>query len=158
MVLMYVTFMFIIIYGVRVMRSVLEEKNNRVVEIIISSVKPFELMMGKILGVTFVALTQFVIWITMSVIGALVLNTGFSPLQKGIPGGNDEIADKLDMGQLATQISHSLLELNFPLIIFVFIVFFFWDIFSTVRYMQPSVLQWTMKLKHSSSLCLLFYR
>lgn len=122
--LMYVTFMFIIIYGVRVMRSVLEEKNNRVVEIIISSVKPFELMMGKILGVTLVALTQFLVWITMSVIGALVLNTGFSSIQKNIPGGNEELADKLDVAQIATQISHSLLELNFPLIIFVFIVFF----------------------------------
>lgn len=122
--LMYVTFMFIIIYGVRVMRSVLEEKNNRVVEIIISSVKPFELMMGKILGVTLVALTQFVVWITMSVIGALVLNTGFTSIQKNIPGGNNELASKLDVAQIATQISHSLLELNFPLIIFVFIVFF----------------------------------
>ncbi len=122
--LMYVTFMFIIIYGVRVMRSVLEEKNNRVVEIIISSVKPFELMMGKILGVTLVALTQFVVWITMSVIGALVLNTGFSSIQKNIPGGNEEVTDKLDITQIATQVSHSLLELNFPLIIFVFIVFF----------------------------------
>jgi ABC-2 type transport system permease protein len=122
--LMYVTFMFIIIYGVRVMRSVLEEKNNRVVEIIISSVKPFELMMGKILGVTMVALTQFIIWITMSVIGALVLNTGFSSIQKNIPGGNNEISDKLDIAQIATQVSHSLLDLNFPLIIFVFIVFF----------------------------------
>ncbi|WBV58499.1 ABC transporter permease [Chryseobacterium daecheongense] len=124
MVLMYVTFMFIIIYGVRVMRSVLEEKNNRVVEIIISSVKPFELMMGKILGVTMVALTQFIIWITMSVIGALVLNTGFSSIQKNIPGGSEGMASKLDVTQIATQISHSLLELNFPLIIFVFIVFF----------------------------------
>jgi ABC-2 type transport system permease protein len=122
--LMYVTFMFIIIYGVRVMRSVLEEKNNRVVEIIISSVKPFELMMGKILGVTLVALTQFVVWITMSVIGALVLNTGFSSIHKNIPGGNEELTDKLDITQIATQVSHSLLELNFPLIIFVFIVFF----------------------------------
>lgn len=122
--LMYVTFMFIIIYGVRVMRSVLEEKNNRVVEIIISSVKPFELMMGKILGVTMVALTQFIIWITMSVIGALVLNTGFSSIQKNIPGGNEELSDKLDITQIATQVSHSLLDLNFPLIIFVFIVFF----------------------------------
>ncbi|WP_027379795.1 ABC transporter permease [Chryseobacterium daeguense] len=122
--LMYVTFMFIIIYGVRVMRSVLEEKNNRVVEIIISSVKPFELMMGKILGVTLVALTQFVVWITMSVIGALVLNTGFSSLQKNIPGGNEELASKFDITQIATQVSHSLLELNFPLIIFVFIIFF----------------------------------
>jgi ABC-2 type transport system permease protein len=124
MVLMYVTFMFIIIYGVRVMRSVLEEKNNRVVEIIISSVKPFELMMGKILGVTMVALTQFIIWITMSVIGALVLNTGFSSIQKNIPGGSEGMASKLDIAQIATQVSHSLLELNFPLIIFVFIVFF----------------------------------
>jgi len=122
--LMYVTFMFIIIYGVRVMRSVLEEKNNRVVEIIISSVKPFELMMGKILGVTLVALTQFLVWITMSVIGALVLNTGFSSIQKNIPGGNEQLASKLDIAQIATQISHNLLELNFPLIIFVFIVFF----------------------------------
>jgi ABC-2 type transport system permease protein len=122
--LMYVTFMFIIIYGVRVMRSVLEEKNNRVVEIIISSVKPFELMMGKILGVTLVALTQFIVWITMSVIGAIVLNTGFSPIPKNIPGGNEEVMSKFDILQIGTQISHSLLELNFPLIIFVFIVFF----------------------------------
>ncbi|MEN4761938.1 MULTISPECIES: ABC transporter permease [unclassified Chryseobacterium] len=123
MLLMYVTFMFIIIYGVRVMRSVLEEKNNRVVEIIISSVKPFELMMGKILGVTMVALTQFVVWITMSVIGALVLNTGFNTLPKNIPG-NEEVMGKFDILQIGTQVSHSLLELNFPLIIFVFIVFF----------------------------------
>lgn len=122
--LMYVTFMFIIIYGVRVMRSVLEEKNNRVVEIIISSVKPFELMMGKILGVTMVALTQFLVWISMSVIGALVLNTGFSSMQKNMPGGDEGILSKLDILQIFTQISHSLLELNFPLIIFVFIVFF----------------------------------
>ncbi|WP_288458675.1 ABC transporter permease [uncultured Chryseobacterium sp.] len=123
MLLMYVTFMFIIIYGVRVMRSVLEEKNNRVVEIIISSVKPFELMMGKILGVTMVALTQFIVWITMSVIGALVLNTGFSAIPKNIPG-NEGVAEKFDILQMGTQISHSLLELNFPLIIFVFITFF----------------------------------
>lgn len=124
MLLMYVTFMFIIIYGVRVMRSVLEEKNNRVVEIIISSVKPFELMMGKILGVTLVALTQFIVWITMSVVGALVLNTGFSSMQKNIPGGEEAMMSKLDISQIATQVSHSLLELNFPLIIFVFIIFF----------------------------------
>lgn len=124
MLLMYVTFMFIVIYGVRVMRSVLEEKNNRVVEIIISSVKPFELMMGKILGVTMVALTQFVVWITMSVIGALVLNTGFNSLPQNIPGGNEEMMSKFDILKIGTEVSHSLLELNFPLIIFVFIVFF----------------------------------
>lgn len=126
MTLMYVTFMFIIMYGVRVMRSVLEEKNNRVVEIIISSVKPFELMMGKILGVTGVALTQFLIWITMAVAGALFLNTGFSAMQKNVPGGSEsaEILNKMDFKQMATEISHVLLNLNFPLIIAVFIIFF----------------------------------
>ena len=126
MVLMYAVFMFIIIYGVRVMRSVLEEKNNRVVEIIISSVKPFELMMGKILGVTFVALTQFLVWITMSVIGAIFLNTGFSAMKNQIPGNEQstEMIQKFDFKQTATEISHILLDLNFPLIIFVFVVFF----------------------------------
>lgn len=126
MVLMYATFMFIIIYGVRVMRSVLEEKNNRVVEIIISSVKPFELMMGKILGVTLVALTQFGIWIAMSVVGALFLNTGVSALQKNVPGGEQsaEVMKGFDLKQSAAEISHTLLEMNFPLIIIVFILFF----------------------------------
>ena len=125
MLLMYVTFMFIIIYGVRVMRSVLEEKNNRVVEIIISSVKPFQLMMGKILGVTLVALTQFIIWILMSVMAALFLNTGFAALQQQMSGA--ETADtmsQLDLNQYATEISHTLLQMNFPLIIVVFILFF----------------------------------
>ncbi len=126
MVLMYAVFMFIIIYGVRVMRSVLEEKNNRVVEIIISSVKPFELMMGKILGVTLVALTQFSIWITMSVLGAIFLNTGFSAMQKQIPGGeqSEEMIEKFDIQQTASEVSHILLDMNYPLIIFVFIIFF----------------------------------
>ncbi|MFK8273408.1 ABC transporter permease [Capnocytophaga canimorsus] len=58
----YLLFMFIIIYGNMIMRSVIEEKNNRIIEIIISSVKPFQLMMGKILGTSFVGVTQFLIW------------------------------------------------------------------------------------------------
>ncbi len=126
MVLMYAVFMFIIIYGVRVMRSVLEEKNNRVVEIIISSVKPFELMMGKILGVTMVALTQFSIWITMSVIGALFLNTGFAAMKDQMPGGEQsaEMMQKFDFKQIAGEVSHILLEMNVGLIISVFIIFF----------------------------------
>ena len=124
MVLMYAVFMFIIIYGVRVMRSVLEEKNNRVVEIIISSVKPFELMMGKILGVTLVALTQFIVWITMAVIGALVLNTGFAAMKQNLPAGSEKMVDQLDFAQIAGEVSHILLEMNVPLVIFVFLFFF----------------------------------
>ena len=123
MVLMYVTFMFIIIYGVRVMRSVLEEKNNRVVEIIISSVKPFELMMGKILGVTLVAVTQFLVWITMSVVAALFFNAGTAGMTQPIPGGGENL-DKLNIPEVVTEVSHTLLSLNYPLIIFVFITFF----------------------------------
>ncbi len=122
--LMYVVFMFIIIYGVRVMRSVLEEKNNRVVEIIISSVKPFELMMGKILGVTLVALTQFTVWIAMTVTAAIVLNTGFSAMQKNIPAGEEGVLKNLDIQQIATEVSHILLDMNYVGIISVFVFFF----------------------------------
>lgn len=125
MALMYVTFMFIIIYGVRVMRSVLEEKNNRVVEIIISSVKPFELMMGKIIGVTLVALTQFAIWITMTIVGALFFNRSFASNVPANIANNQEIPlEKMNIKGVFAEVSHSLLDLNFGLIIFVFIVFF----------------------------------
>lgn len=58
----YLIMMFIIIYGNMVMRSVIEEKTNRIVEIIISSVKPFQLMMGKIVGTSLAGLLQFLIW------------------------------------------------------------------------------------------------
>ena len=55
--------MFIFMYGIQVMKGVIEEKSNRIVEVIVSSVKPFELMMGKIIGIMFVGLTQFIIWV-----------------------------------------------------------------------------------------------
>jgi ABC-2 type transport system permease protein len=58
----YLIMMFIIIYGNMVMRSVIEEKTNRIVEIIISSVKPFQLMMGKIIGTSLAGILQFFIW------------------------------------------------------------------------------------------------
>ena len=66
----YLIMMFIIIYGNMVMRSVIEEKTSRIVEIIISSVKPFQLMMGKIIGTSFAGLLQFFIW---AVIGLSLL-------------------------------------------------------------------------------------
>jgi ABC-2 type transport system permease protein len=59
---------FIFLYGVQVMRGVMEEKQNRVVEVLVSSVKPFQLMMGKIVGIAMVGLTQFLLWIALSVI------------------------------------------------------------------------------------------
>lgn len=62
----YLIFIFIFLYGVQVMRGVMEEKQNRVVEVLISSVKPFQLMMGKIIGIALVGLTQFLLWILLT--------------------------------------------------------------------------------------------
>ena len=59
-------YMFIFLYGVQVMRGVIEEKTSRIVEVIISSVKPFQLMLGKIIGVALVGLTQFLLWIMLT--------------------------------------------------------------------------------------------
>lgn len=62
----FLIYMFTFLYGVQVMRGVMEEKTNRIVEVVISSVKPFQLMMGKILGIAAVGLTQFLLWVTLS--------------------------------------------------------------------------------------------
>lgn len=59
------TFMFIMIFGTQVMKGVMEEKSNRIVEVLITSVKPFQLMLGKIIGIALVGLTQFAIWIAL---------------------------------------------------------------------------------------------
>lgn len=64
----YLIMMFIIIYGNMVMRSVIEEKTNRIIEIIISSVKPFQLMMGKIIGTSLAGILQFLIWIVLGLV------------------------------------------------------------------------------------------
>lgn len=71
----YLIMMFIIIYGNMVMRSVIEEKTNRIIEIIISSVKPFRLMMGKIIGTSLAGLLQFVIWAILGTILLFVLTS-----------------------------------------------------------------------------------
>ncbi|MFJ1378033.1 ABC transporter permease [Capnocytophaga canimorsus] len=74
----YLLFMFIIIYGNMIMRSVIEEKNNRIIEIIISSVKPFQLMMGKILGTSLVGVTQFLIWMIFGGLLMTILTSFFN--------------------------------------------------------------------------------
>lgn len=66
------------IYGAQVMRGVIEEKTSRIIEVIISSVKPFQLMLGKIIGVGLVGLTQFAAWILLSVISSKIAGHAFS--------------------------------------------------------------------------------
>lgn len=73
-VLNFVLYMFLLLYGSQVMNSIIEEKNNRVLEIVVSSVKPMQLMVGKIVGVGLVALTQIVLWgIIMVAISSILL-------------------------------------------------------------------------------------
>ena len=125
-ILMYATFMFIMIYGVRVMRSVIEEKNNRVVEIIISSVKPFNLMMGKILGTTLVAITQFSIWIATILILLLFfphLMEMFISNQGGETMGS--VTEAMAMQSDIQEVISAIFEMNIPLIVGVFFIYFF---------------------------------
>lgn len=125
--LTYIIFMFIMIYGVKVMRSVVEEKNNRVVEIIISSVKPFELMMGKIAGTTMVAVTQFSIWITMT-LGLLMIFPAIAAsrmdMAQDMMNQAQETESNPEMMQIVAETSEILLSFNYPLIIFTFIIYF----------------------------------
>jgi ABC-2 type transport system permease protein len=66
MITAFIIYMFIVIYGAQVMSGVVQEKTNRIVEVMISSVKPFELMMGKIIGIALVGLTQFLMWVLLT--------------------------------------------------------------------------------------------
>ena len=70
-------YMFIFIYGAMVMRGVMEEKMSRIVEVVISSVRPFQLMLGKIIGVAMVGLTQFLLWVILSIGAVTVVSSVF---------------------------------------------------------------------------------
>ncbi|ARV10464.1 ABC transporter permease [Winogradskyella sp. PC-19] len=74
----YLLFMFIIIYGNMIMRSVIEEKTSRIIEVIISSVKPIQLMMGKIIGTSLAGITQFAIWIILLGVLTTILSVVFN--------------------------------------------------------------------------------
>jgi ABC-2 type transport system permease protein len=78
-------YFFIFLFGSQVMRGVIEEKTSRIVEVIVSSVKPFQLMMGKILGIALVGLTQFLLWIvlTLTIVGIFQVSMGSKTSLKG---------------------------------------------------------------------------
>lgn len=147
----FMIYMFIFMFGSMVMRSVIEEKTTRIVEVIISSVKPFQLMMGKILGVASVALTQFLIWIVLTIaivlgVSALVGGEKASELAgsavqtaqiQKIAGDNsviegvdmaEAIAASGDAGEGGPDILSKILELlggvNYVQIIICFIIYF----------------------------------
>jgi ABC-2 type transport system permease protein len=74
-ILGFLMYMLVFIFGAQVMRGVIEEKTSRVVEVIISSVKPIQLMMGKIIGIALVGLTQFMIWVFLTFVAVTVLKS-----------------------------------------------------------------------------------
>ncbi|PWJ59235.1 ABC-2 type transport system permease protein [Dyadobacter jejuensis] len=125
----FLIYLSVLIYGTQVMRGITEEKTNRIVEVIISSVKPYHLMMGKIIGVALVGLTQFTLWIllTMGITSATsgVMASRFDGLTQTLDGQ----AGAASQAPAASQ--HPLMEvldavnsLNIPLIIGCFLFFF----------------------------------
>jgi len=122
----YLIMMFIIIYGNMVMRSVIEEKTNRIVEIIISSVKPFQLMMGKIIGTSLAGLLQFFIWAILGLGLMVVASTFFgidaSPAAKIPPSIVKEAHQEFaGMAQMYIQ---ELWGLPIATILFSFVIYF----------------------------------
>ncbi len=131
-------YMFIFLYGAQVMRGVIEEKTSRIVEVIISSVRPFQLMMGKIVGIALVGLTQFLLWIVLTFgISTLVTNLFIdsneikeqmvhrqTPLGTALPQDVDAgTVDSASRGELA-EIMKSVNSINFPLLIGAFLFYF----------------------------------
>lgn len=75
----FIIYIFIFMYATQVMRGVIEEKNNRIIEVLVSSVKPFQFLLGKIIGVAAVGLLQFFIWIAVGAVAMLALQAVFMP-------------------------------------------------------------------------------
>lgn len=122
----FLIYIILFIYGTMVMRGVMEEKMNRIAEVIVSSVKPFQLMMGKITGIGAVGLLQFIIWIVL-VIGLQFLLPLIFPSLSGHaqqmpmqPGG----AMQANAGGAMDGIMKGLDQINFPVIIICFIIYF----------------------------------
>ncbi len=124
-------YMFVTITGSQVMQGVMEEKSNRIIEVLISSVRPFDLMMGKIIGIALVSLTQLAIWIVFGFIVVIVASVLVAPDVvaaagvAGMTGVPDEAlaAANADPGFVADLMS-KLASVNFLEIIVLFVVYF----------------------------------
>lgn len=114
-VLSFILYMFLLLYGVMVMQSVIEEKNNRVLEVLVSTVRPFDMMMGKILGVASVALLQIIIWIIF--IGGIAyfvlpqvlpaeLLAALEMMKQGVPAAAIEGGEQMGMLQAIMMLSN----------------------------------------------------
>ena len=128
-------YMFIFLYGVQVMRGVIEEKTNRIVEVIVCSVRPFQLMLGKIIGVAMVGFTQFIIWIILTLALYTVAFQVVMATQYGVDtiGPSSQISADL-IGQMQNnpgfdskmllQQDNIINRINFPLMLSMFAFYF----------------------------------
>ncbi|MBO6517761.1 MAG: ABC transporter permease [Bacteroidia bacterium] len=132
MALSFVIYFFIFLYGVQVMKGVIEEKTNRIVEVIVSSVKPFQLMMGKVFGLAMVGLTQIVIWVVLSGLLVLLITMGVMGGEMGDVMEMAQSAQTLPAGQLAQsgmqdsvgQLMAGIQELPIRFLLFAFVIYF----------------------------------
>lgn len=124
----YLLFMFIIIYGNMIMRSVIEEKTSRIIEIIISSVKPIQLMLGKIIGTALAGITQFVIWIVLGLVlmGIVSVVFGVDLIQTQSPQQQlvQQAIDNPDMNMQVQDAINAFFNLPLANLIIAFILFF----------------------------------
>ncbi len=133
-------YMFIFLYGVQVMRGVIEEKTNRIIEVIISSVSPFELMMGKIIGIALVGLTQFLLWAVLSttlISGSKMLVEDHFAKQETATSieqamtatesidaeAGEAVSEELDQAAV-DEVFASIDQIDFPVIVFSFLFYF----------------------------------
>ncbi len=125
----FMMYMVIFIFGTMVMRSVMEEKINRIVEVMISSVKPFQLLLGKVMGVGLVGLTQLLIWLLLIPLIVLGVSAifGADASSSMVSGADMESATQImnESGNDITKFVTELKLMNWWLIIPVFIIFFF---------------------------------
>ncbi|WP_299012395.1 ABC transporter permease [uncultured Polaribacter sp.] len=125
----YLLMMFVIIYGSSVMRSVIEEKTSRIIEVIVSSVKPFQLMLGKIIGNASAGLLQFLIWgiilFTIITIASSIFGVDVVEMQTtNIPTEQMEMAKEMTSGDKGQQVIQEILRL--PILkLFVLFIFYF---------------------------------
>ncbi len=128
----FIIYFFVFMYGSMVMRSVMEEKKNRIIEVIISSVKPMQLMTGKIIGTALVGLTQVAIWAVLGIATLTVVQGLFTPesaqqmsqsIMDSQAAMNPAVSQAAGQNQVA-EILEMIANLNLPLILFAFVFYF----------------------------------
>jgi ABC-2 type transport system permease protein len=108
----YLLFMFIIIYGNMIMRSVIEEKTSRIIEVIISSVKPIKLLLGKIIGTSLAGITQFVAWVILLGIFSVIITSIFGIDPSSVQSPQQELLNKSMDGGTQEIVRDLILEIN----------------------------------------------